>query len=62
MRSGGKMAGLMKSFAGCCAQGRYPALKHVVLWCQGWRDERYNWSTEEQEEGKGDVFAGCYGV
>jgi hypothetical protein len=56
------MAGLMKSFAGCCAQGRYPALKHVVLWCQGWRDERYNWSTEEQEEGKGDVFAGCYGV
>ncbi|KAK4149239.1 hypothetical protein C8A00DRAFT_38160 [Chaetomidium leptoderma] len=53
MGSSGKMTGLMKSFAGYCAQGVYPFLKHVVLWCQQWQDERYDWSGEDKEEVKG---------
>jgi hypothetical protein len=58
VRSGGKMTGVMKRFAGCCAQGIYPALKHVVLWCQGWGDKRYGWSAEVQEEVKA-MFLGA---
>ncbi|KAL2015712.1 hypothetical protein VTK56DRAFT_4908 [Thermocarpiscus australiensis] len=53
--SPGKMTGLMRNFAEACARGFYPALRHVVLWCQRWGDERYDWSEGEQREVK-EVF------
>jgi hypothetical protein len=49
----GGLVGLTGDLAACCAQGMYPALRRVVLWCRGLGGERCGWSREQQEEVEG---------